>query len=122
DVYGGTYRLVSQVLHQWGVEFDTVDLTDLDAASRAVRPETRMVWAETPTNPLLKIVNIAALAAIAHRAGAWLVVDNTFASPYLQRPIEHGADVVVHSTTKYLGGHSDLVGGFAATGDAALAE
>jgi len=111
DVYGGTYRLVSKVLAAWGVAFDTVDLTDLDAVRAAVRRETRVVWCETPTNPLLKIVDIAAVAGVARDAGAWCVVDNTFASPYLQRPLELGADVVVHSTTKYIGGHSDVVGG-----------
>jgi len=111
DVYGGTYRLVSKVLAGWGVAFDTVDLTDLDALRAALRDETRLVWSETPTNPYLKIVDIEAVSAMAHDAGAWCVVDNTFASPYLQRPIEHGADAVVHSATKYLGGHSDVVGG-----------
>ncbi|MFN2589195.1 MAG: cystathionine gamma-synthase [Actinomycetota bacterium] len=117
DVYGGTYRLVSRVLQGWGLQFDTVDLTDLEAVRKAVRDETRVVWVETPTNPLLKIVDIAEVARIAHDAGAWCVVDNTFASPYLQRPIELGADAVVHSSTKYLGGHSDVVGGAVVTTD-----
>ncbi|HMC36819.1 MAG TPA: cystathionine gamma-synthase [Actinomycetota bacterium] len=112
DVYGGTYRLLARVLSDnMGLAFDTVDLTDLEAVRKAVRPETRVVWVETPTNPLLKVVDIASVAEIAHQAGAWCVVDNTFASPYLQRPLTLGADAVVHSTTKYIGGHSDVVGG-----------
>ena len=111
DVYGGTYRLVSKVLNEWGVSFDPVDLTDLDGVRAAVRDQTRLVWCETPTNPLLKVVDIAAVGAIAREARAWCVVDNTFATPYLQRPLALGADAVVHSTTKYLGGHSDVVGG-----------
>jgi cystathionine gamma-synthase len=116
DVYGGTYRLVAKVLRpSAGVEFDTVDLTDLDALKKALRPETRVVWVETPTNPLLKIIDIAAVAELAHEAGAWCVVDNTFASPYLQQPVGLGADAVIHSATKYLGGHSDVVGGVIVT-------
>jgi cystathionine gamma-synthase len=116
DVYGGTYRLVAKVLRpSAGVEFDTVDLTDLDALKKALRPETRVVWVETPTNPLLKIIDIAAVADLAHEAGAWCVVDNTFASPYLQQPVGLGADAVIHSATKYLGGHSDVVGGVIVT-------
>jgi cystathionine gamma-synthase len=111
DVYGGTYRLFSRVMAEWGLVFDTVDLGHLDTVRAAVRDETRLVWIETPTNPYLKIVDIEAVAAIAHEGGARAVVDNTFATPYLQRPLELGADVVVHSVTKYLGGHSDLVGG-----------
>lgn len=112
DAYGGTYRIFAKVAEPWGVEHTPVDLTDLDAVRRAVRPgSTRIIWAETPTNPLLTVVDIAALAGIAHDAGALLVVDNTFASPYLQQPLALGADVVVHSTTKYLGGHSDVIGG-----------
>jgi cystathionine gamma-synthase len=122
DVYGGTYRLLSKVLSGWGVQFDTVDLTDLEAVRKAVREETRVIWGETPTNPLLKIVDIGAVAQIAHEAGAWLALDNTFASPYLQRPIELGADVVVHSATKYLGGHSDVVGGAVVTTDPEMHE
>jgi cystathionine gamma-synthase len=113
DVYGGTYRLADRVMHHWGLSYDAVDLTDLEAARKAVREETKVVWVETPTNPLLKVVDIAAVAEIAHEAGAWCVVDNTFASPYLQQPIAPGADLVVHSATKYLGGHSDVVGGVA---------
>jgi cystathionine gamma-synthase len=115
DVYGGTYRLASRVLEGWGLAFDAVDLTDLEAVRKAIQDETKVVWVETPTNPLLKVVDIAAVADIAHEAGAWCVVDNTFASPYLQQPIALGADVVIHSATKYLGGHSDVVGGAAVT-------
>jgi cystathionine gamma-synthase len=111
DVYGGTYRLLARVLADWGVAFDTVDLTDGQAVRRALRQETRVVWVESPTNPTLRVVDIADLAEAAHQAGAWCVVDNTFASPYLQQPLSLGADAVVHSVTKYLGGHSDLVGG-----------
>lgn len=122
DVYGGTYRLLASVLAGWGAAFDVVDMTDLDALRAAVRAETRVVWVESPTNPLLKVIDIAAAAEVAHAAGAMCVVDNTFATPYLQRPLELGADVVVHSVTKYLGGHSDLVGGAVVTNDAALAD
>jgi cystathionine gamma-synthase len=122
DVYGGTYRLLSRVLGSWGVSFDTVELSHPDRLAGAIRDETRMVWVETPTNPLLKIVDIERAAAIAHDRGAACVVDNTFASPFLQRPLELGADVVVHSVTKYLGGHSDLIGGAVVTGDDELAE
>ncbi len=112
DAYGGTYRLVARVAGPWGVEHTPVHLADLDAVRAAVRPGvTRLVWVETPTNPLLGVSDIAALAGIAHDAGALLVVDNTFATPYLQNPLALGADVVVHSTTKYCGGHSDVVGG-----------
>jgi cystathionine gamma-synthase len=122
DAYGGTYRLVARVFTNWGIEFSAVPLGDLDAVRAAVRPTTKAIWCETPTNPLLGIADIAALADIAHSAGARLVVDNTFASPYLQRPLTLGADVVVHSTTKYLGGHSDVVGGALLTADDALGE
>ena len=123
DVYGGTYRLVARVLTEsMGLAFDTADLTDLSAVRKAVREETKAVWVETPTNPLLKIVDIAAVAQIAHEAGARCVVDNTFASPYLQQPLALGADAVIHSTTKYLGGHSDVVGGAVVVADAGLAE
>ncbi|HZC99014.1 MAG TPA: cystathionine gamma-synthase [Actinomycetes bacterium] len=111
DVYGGTYRVVAKVFADWGLQFTAVDMTSLDAVKRALRERTRMVWVETPTNPLLGVVDIAAVAQLAHEAGALCVVDNTFATPFLQRPLELGADVVVHSTTKYLGGHSDVVGG-----------
>lgn len=123
DVYGGTYRLIARVLEPaMGLRFDTVDLTDLDALRAAVRDETRVVWCETPTNPLLQVVDIHAVADIAHQAGAWCVVDNTFASPYLQRPLAMGADAVVHSATKYLGGHSDVVGGAIVANDPDMLE
>jgi cystathionine gamma-synthase len=122
DVYGGTYRLLAQVMYGWGVEFDTIDLADEDAFRSALRDRTRIVWLETPTNPLMKVVDVERVAAIAREAGARTVVDNTFATPYLQRPLELGADVVVHSVTKYLGGHSDLVGGAIVTSDDDLVE
>ena len=122
DAYGGTFRLVDKVLAPWGVEYTPVDLSDLDALRTALRPTTRVVWCETPTNPLLGIADIAAVADVTAEAGARLVVDNTFASPYLQQPLALGADVVLHSTTKYLGGHSDVVGGALVTSDDALAE
>ncbi|QYG13023.1 cystathionine gamma-synthase [Microbacterium sp. PAMC22086] len=111
DVYGGTYRLLTRVLAPWGIETTTVELSDVDALRAAIRSETKVVWLETPSNPLLKIVDIALIAEIAHAAGLIVVVDNTFASPALQQPLALGADVVVHSTTKYLGGHSDVLGG-----------
>ncbi|SFL68344.1 cystathionine gamma-synthase [Geodermatophilus ruber] len=122
DAYGGTFRLLSKVAARWGVEHTPVDLGDPEALRAALRPSTRVVWCETPTNPLLNIADIALLAGIAHDAGALLVVDNTFASPYLQQPLTLGADVVVHSTTKYLGGHSDVVGGALVVSDPELAE
>jgi len=123
DAYGGTYRLFAKVAAPWGVDHTDATLTDPDQVAAAIVPgRTRLVWVETPSNPLLNIVDIAALADVAHAAGALLVVDNTFASPYLQQPLLLGADVVVHSTTKYLGGHSDVVGGALVTTDAALAE
>ena len=123
DAYGGTYRIFARVAEPWGVEHTPVDLTDLDAVRAAIRPgTTRVIWAETPTNPLLTVVDIAALARIAHEAGALLVVDSTFASPYLQQPLALGADVVVHSTTKYLGGHSDVIGGGLVVSDAELGD
>ncbi|MCW2503182.1 MAG: Cystathionine gamma-lyase [Actinomycetia bacterium] len=111
DAYGGTYRLFAKVLAGWGVDFTPAPLGDLDAVRAALRPETRVLWCETPTNPLLGIADIAGLAALAHENGALLAVDNTFASPYLQQPLALGADVVIHSTTKYVGGHSDVIGG-----------
>ena len=110
DAYGGTYRLFDRVARPWGVEHSIGTVADVESVRAAIRPETRMVWLETPTNPLLGIADIEAIAAVTHEAGALLVVDNTFASPYLQQPIALGADVVVHSTTKYAGGHSDVVG------------
>ena len=122
DVYGGTYRLLARVLRDWGLAFSTVDMTDPAALEAGIRPETKLVWVETPSNPFLKIVDIEAAARIAHAADARCVVDNTFASPYLQRPLALGADVVLHSVTKYLGGHSDLIGGAIASSDEALLE
>jgi cystathionine gamma-synthase len=123
DAYGGTFRLFDKVEKAWGLLHDPAPAADLDAVRRAMRPgETRLLWVETPTNPLLSIGDIAALAGIAHEAGALLVVDNTFASPYLQQPLTLGADVVVHSTTKYCGGHSDVVGGALVVRDLDLAE
>jgi cystathionine gamma-synthase len=122
DAYGGTFRLVAQVLSRWGLEYTPVPLGDLHAVRDALRDRTRVLWCETPTNPLLGIADIAALADIAGAAGARLVVDNTFASPYLQQPLALGADVVVHSTTKYLGGHSDVVGGALIAADAELGQ
>jgi cystathionine gamma-synthase len=120
DAYGGTFRLVARVLANWGLEFTAVHQANLDDVRAAIRPTTRVVWCETPTNPLLGIADIAGLAEVAREAGALLVVDNTFASPYLQEPLALGADVVVHSTTKYLGGHSDVVGGALITRSAEL--
>jgi len=117
DVYGGTYRLLSKVLEPWGLSFSTVDLNDVDAIRGAFRPQTRVVWFETPSNPLLKVVDLEAVCTVAHEAGARVVVDNTFATPALQRPLELGADAVMHSVTKYLGGHSDLIGGAVVTSD-----
>lgn len=112
DVYGGTHRLVNRAHVPWGVSLSTVDMSDLDAVKAAIRPDaTKVVWVETPSNPLMKVTDIAAVAELAHAAGAIVVVDNTFATPYLQQPLSLGADVVVHSTTKYLGGHSDVLGG-----------
>ena len=123
DVYGGTHRLVNRIFVPWGASLSTVDMSDLDAVRAAVSERTpRVLWVETPSNPLMKITDIAALAEIGHAAGAIVVVDNTFASPYLQQPISLGADVVVHSTTKYLGGHSDVIGGAVVLKDEALAE
>jgi len=122
DAYGGTYRLFAQVLAPWGLEFTPATLSDVDAVRDAMQPNTKVVWVETPTNPLLNIADIETLSALSHQQGARLVVDNTFASPYLQQPLELGADLVVHSTTKYLGGHSDVIGGALVAGDAELAE
>lgn len=122
DVYGGTWRQIAQVHTRFGLEVTAVDLSDLDAVRAALRPTTRLIWAETPSNPLLKILDLAALASIAHDHGARLVADNTFATPALQRPLTLGADLVVHSTTKYLGGHSDVVGGAVCTDAETAAE
>jgi cystathionine gamma-synthase/cystathionine gamma-lyase len=122
DVYGGTFRLLDKVMRPMGITSSFVDMTDPATVRASLRPETRMIWIETPTNPMLKIFDIAAIAEIAREAGVLFVVDNTFATPILQRPLELGASVVLHSTTKYLNGHSDVVGGAIVTSDAALAE
>ena len=111
DVYGGTYRLLERVFRQWGLAADYVETTDPDSFRNVIRRETKLIWVESPTNPLLKIADIPAIAALAHEHGVLLAVDNTFASPYFQNPLSFGADIVVHSTTKYLAGHSDTVGG-----------
>jgi len=122
DVYGGTYRLFARVLGDLGISFERVDMTDLAAVERALEPGAAMVLAETPTNPLLKILDLAALAELARGVGAHLTVDNTFATPFIQRPLELGADSVIYSATKYLGGHSDLVMGSISTNDDALGD
>ena len=122
DAYGGTFRLIDKVLRDWGIEYTAVAQSDLSAVRAAMRSTTRVLWCETPSNPLLAIADIAALADIAHESGARLVVDNTFATPYLQAPLGLGADVVLHSTTKYLGGHSDVIGGALITDDATVDE
>jgi cystathionine gamma-lyase len=121
-VYGGSYRLFAQIIARFGIEFTFVDSGDLDQIRDAVRPNTRLVHVETPTNPMMRLTDLAAAAEIAHEAGAILTVDNTFASPYNQRPLEMGADLVVHSTTKYINGHSDMVGGLAIMRDDDLHE
>ena len=123
DLYGGTWRLFERVRRQSsGLEFSFVDLADTDAARAAITDRTRMIWVETPTNPMLQLVDIAAMAELARECGAWLVVDNTFATPMLQQPLNMGADIVIHSVTKYLNGHSDMVGGAVVVRDADLAE
>ncbi len=122
DAYGGTFRLIARVWGPLGMQWTATDLTDVDALARDWPDDTAMVWLETPTNPLLTCVDIEAVASVAHAHGAVVVVDNTFATPYLQQPITRGADIVVHSVTKYLGGHSDVVGGFIAVDDDALAD
>jgi len=122
DLYGGTFRLFDKVMRRFGVAFDFVDARDPDAVAAAFRPATRLVWLESPTNPTLKLCDIAAIAERAHAASIQVVVDNTFATPYLQRPLALGADLVLHSATKYLGGHSDAVGGIVAGSDAGLHE
>ncbi|MEE1804176.1 cystathionine gamma-synthase [Streptomyces sp. JV176] len=122
DAYGGTFRLFAKVVSRWGVDFSVADTSDAAAVQAALTPRTKAIWVETPSNPLLNITDIAALAGIARAAGVKLVVDNTFASPYLQQPLALGADVVVHSTTKYMGGHSDVVGGALIVDDEALGE
>ncbi|MCM3896657.1 MULTISPECIES: cystathionine gamma-synthase [Gordonia] len=120
DAYGGTFRLIDKVFTQWGIDYSVAPVSDIDAVRTAITPKTKLVWVETPTNPLLNVGDIARLGEVAHEAKAKLVVDNTFATPYLQRPLELGADVVLHSTTKYLGGHSDVVGGALVTDDEQL--
>ncbi len=122
DAYGGTYRMLTKVFGAWGIHTDIVDISDIDAVKSSWREGTALVWVETPSNPFLRIVDIAAVAALAHENGAKLVVDNTFATPYLQTPLTLGADIVVHSTTKYLGGHSDVIGGAVVTNDPDVAE
>jgi cystathionine gamma-synthase len=121
DAYGGTFRLISAVFGPMGIDWSAADLTDPAALAAAMRPETKVVWAETPTNPMLTVIDLEAIAEVAHAGDAMFVVDNTFATPYLQQPLSLGADVVVHSTTKYCGGHSDVVGGFLALNDDELA-
>lgn len=122
DVYGGTHRLANQILAAWGVQLSTVDMSDIDAVRAGIRSQTRMLWVETPSNPMMKITDIEAVAALGHAHDCTVVVDNTFATPALQQPLSLGADVVVHSATKYLGGHSDVLGGLVATSDDRIAE
>lgn len=122
DAYGGTYRLFAKVAQPWGIDFSTAEITNPESIAAAMTPKTKLVWIETPTNPLLNIGDIAAIAEVAHTGGALLVVDNTFASPYLQQPLLLGADIVLHSTTKYMGGHSDVVGGSLVAVDPELCE
>jgi len=117
DVYGGTFRLFDKVMKRFGITFTAVDAADLDAVENAITPATRLVWLESPTNPLMRVVDIDAVSEVAHSHGARVCVDNTFATPYLQQPLHLGADVVVHSATKYIGGHSDVVGGAIMTSD-----
>lgn len=122
DLYGGTYRLFTKVFGRYGVKSSFVDMSDLAAVKAAITPRTKLIWVETPTNPLLRIIDIAAMAALAKEAGCLLAVDNTFATPFLQSPLEHGADIVLHSATKYLSGHSDVVLGALVVNDDELAE
>jgi cystathionine gamma-synthase len=122
DAYGGTFRLFAKVAERWGLTWTAAHLPQIDQVRAAVRDNTKLIWLETPTNPLLNIADIAALAQVAHDRGAKLVVDNTFASPYLQQPLAHGADIVVHSTTKYVGGHSDVIGGALVVNDEEMAD
>lgn len=122
DAYGGTFRLIARVLSEHGIEWTAADMTDLSSLGSALRPETKVIWVETPTNPMLRIVDIAGVVGAAGSVGAQVVVDNTFATPFLQQPLELGADMVVHSSTKYLGGHSDTVGGAIVTNDGELLE
>ncbi|MGI9584052.1 MAG: aminotransferase class V-fold PLP-dependent enzyme, partial [Acidimicrobiia bacterium] len=122
DAYGGTFRLVAQVLAEHGIEFTAADMTSGEALAASVRETTKLIWVETPTNPLLRIADIPTVVRVAETVGAKVVVDNTFATPYLQQPLGLGADMAMHSSTKYLGGHSDTVGGAIVTNDAALYE
>lgn len=122
DLYGGTYRIFVRVFEKFGIRFHFTDMSNLENVKRLIHVNTKMLWVETPTNPMLRIIDIAACAQLAKQCNAWLCVDNTFASPYLQRPLEWGADIVVHSATKYLGGHSDVVHGVVICNDASLAE
>lgn len=122
DAYGGTFRLFAKVVQRWGVDFSVADTSDVESVRGALNDRTKLIWVETPSNPLLGITDIEAVAGVARQAGVKLVVDNTFASPYLQQPLALGADVVVHSLTKYMGGHSDVVGGALVTADAELGE
>ncbi|MFG3346633.1 cystathionine gamma-synthase [Streptomyces sp. NPDC048018] len=122
DAYGGTFRLFAKVVQRWGVDFSVADTSDIESVRGAINDRTKLIWVETPSNPLLGITDIEAVAGVARQAGVKLVVDNTFASPYLQQPLSLGADVVVHSLTKYMGGHSDVVGGALVTADAELGE
>ena len=122
DMYGGTFRLMDKVIRHNGVEFSYVDLRDVENFKRAIKPNTKMVWIETPTNPTMKLVDIKATAAAARAKDIWSIVDNTFMSPYFQRPLDLGADIVLHSTTKYVGGHSDIIGGALVCNDPAIAE
>ncbi len=122
DMYGGTYRMFTKIFAKYGIEFTYVDTTDVSNIEKAITPNTKLIWIETPTNPLMNITDIEAVAVIAKKAKAWLCVDNTFASPYLQNPLDFGADIVMHSATKYLGGHSDVVQGCLVMNDAALRE
>ena len=120
DLYGGTFRLFDKVFARYGLSFTYVDASDHRAVERAIAPATKLIWLESPTNPLLKLADIAAISALARKRGVMTAVDNTFATPYLQNPLDLGADIVVHSTTKYIGGHSDTVGGFVATNDKSI--
>lgn len=122
DLYGGTYRLFETVYAPFGIEFSYVDMTDLEEVKKAMKPATKLIWAETPTNPLLRIIDIEAVSEIAHKQNALCIVDNTFASPYLQNPVKLGADASMHSSTKYLGGHSDVIGGAIASSNKELVE
>lgn len=121
DIYGGTFRIATTIFGKYGIEYDFVDLSDLDAVKKAVKPNTKMIFIETPSNPLMKVADIAAVSAIAHENGAISVVDNTFLTPYFQKPLSLGADVVIHSATKYLGGHNDIIAGAAIVNDDELA-